>query len=114
MEPTFFDSPEAFRAWLEAHHTTERELWIGFHQQSSGNAGLSYLSAVDEALCFGWTDGPRKSIDGATYKIRFIPRKPRSQWSAVNVHRADQLIRLSLMRPAGLAAFARRKPAPAH
>ena len=108
MKPTFFATPSAFRKWLEEHHETAQELWVGFYKTSSGKPSITWPEAVDQALCFGWIDGVRKGIDDLSYTIRFTPRKPHSIWSAVNIKRAQELARLSLMRPAGLKAFEER------
>jgi len=108
MDVTFFNSPATFRAWLEEHHETARELWVGFYKKSSGRPSITWPESVDEALCFGWIDGIRKSIDEISYTIRFTPRKPRSNWSAVNVARVAELTRLGRMRPAGYQAFEAR------
>jgi uncharacterized protein YdeI (YjbR/CyaY-like superfamily) len=108
MEPAFFATPAELRAWLDTHHETSGELWVGFYKKGSGRPSITWPEAVDEALCFGWIDGVRKGIDGVSYAIRFTPRKPRSIWSAVNVGRVAELTGLGLMRPAGLKAFAGR------
>ena len=108
MEPTFFATPEEFRAWLEEHHETEAELLVGFHKKGSGRPSITWPQSVDQALCFGWIDGLRRTIDDASYSIRFTPRNPRSNWSLVNVRRVGELSELGLMRPAGVAAFERR------
>lgn len=108
MEPTFFATPEDFRAWLEAHHDTEAELLVGFHKKGSGRPSITWPESVDQALCFGWIDGVRRRIDEHSYSIRFTPRTPRSNWSAVNVRRVGELTELGHMRPPGLAAFERR------
>ena len=108
MEPTFFATPEDFRAWLDAHHGTESELLAGLHKKGSGRASITWPESVDQALCFGWIDGVRRRIDDDSYSIRFTPRKQRSTWSAVNVKRVGELTELGLMRPAGVAAFERR------
>ena len=108
MEVTFFDSPAAFRAWLEQHHETATELWVGFYKKSSSRPSITWPQSVDEALCFGWIDGIRKSVDDISYTIRFTPRKPRSNWSAVNIARVAELTRLGRMRPAGRKAFEQR------
>src|SRR5213596_2214572 len=76
MKPTFFRTPPEFRAWLEKRHREARELWVGFHKKSSGQASIMWPEAVDEALCFGWIDGQRKGIDEVDHAIRFTPRKP--------------------------------------
>jgi uncharacterized protein YdeI (YjbR/CyaY-like superfamily) len=105
MGPVFFDSPLAFRAWLEKNHGTVRELWVGYHKRATGKPSLTWPESVDEALCFGWIDGLRKSIDEGRYKIRFTPRKPRSRWSAINIARVKALKKLGRMRAEGLRAF---------
>src|ERR687897_748387 len=107
-EPTFFATPADFRAWLEKHHEREQELFVGFYKKGSGLPSMTWPEAVDEALCFGWIDGVRKSIDETSYANRFTPRKARSTWSAVNIKRVHELIVQGRMRPAGLRAFAAR------
>jgi uncharacterized protein YdeI (YjbR/CyaY-like superfamily) len=109
MEPTTFERPEDFRAWLEQHHGSERELWVGYHRKGSGRASMTWPESVDEALCFGWIDGVRKRIDLERYMIRFSPRRVGSIWSAVNVGRVAVLLEQGRMRPAGLAAFEARR-----
>lgn len=105
----FFATPEDFRKWLKVHHENTRELWVGFYKKSSGRPSISWPESVDEALCVGWIDGLRKTIDAASYKIRFTPRKATSNWSAVNIGRAKELTKQGRMRPPGLKAFALRK-----
>jgi uncharacterized protein YdeI (YjbR/CyaY-like superfamily) len=109
MDVRFFATGEEFRAWLEQHHATAKELWVGFYKKGSGRPSITWPESVDEALCFGWIDSVRRSIDEASYRIRFTPRRPRSIWSAVNVRRAEALVEAGRMQPAGLAAFAKRK-----
>lgn len=111
MEPVFFESPEALRDWFAAHAATAKELLVGFHKTHTGRAGLTWPQSVDEALCVGWIDGVRKSIDAERYQIRFTPRKPGSHWSAVNIRRVPELEREGRMQAAGLAAFAARTEA---
>jgi uncharacterized protein YdeI (YjbR/CyaY-like superfamily) len=108
MEPTFFATPAEFRAWLEAHHADRDELLVGFHKKASGRPSITWPESVDEALCFGWIDGVRRSIDADSYSIRFTPRRRRSIWSTVNVNRARELIESARMTAAGLAAFEAR------
>jgi uncharacterized protein YdeI (YjbR/CyaY-like superfamily) len=107
-KPQFFPSLSAWRAWLEKHHAQHEELWVGLYKRDSGRPSITWPEAVDGALCVGWIDGIRKSIDDISYKIRFTPRKPRSVWSAINVKRATELSRLGLMHPPGLDAFQQR------
>ena len=108
-EPIFFPTPAAFRNWLKKNHAISREQWIGFYRKATGQPSITWPESVDEALCVGWIDGLRKTIDAESYKIRFTPRKKESNWSAVNIGRVKELTRQGRMRPAGLKAFAQRK-----
>ena len=110
MQPTFFPTPEDFRRWLEEHHASEKELWVGFHKKGSGRPSITWPESVDEALCFGWIDGVRKTLDAESYVIRFTPRKTGSNWSEVNLKRVQVLIETGRMRPAGQRAFEARDP----
>ncbi len=105
MTSTFFKTPSEWRRWLERHGGRETELWVGFYKKSTGRPSITYQEALDEALCYGWIDGVRYRVDDASYTIRFTPRKPRSNWSAVNVRRVRELAELGRMQPAGLEAF---------
>ncbi len=105
----FFATPAEFREWLEKHHASEVELSVGFYKRASGKPSMTWPESVDAALCYGWIDGVRNSIDEASYRIRFTPRKPTSTWSAINVKRVNELTRSGLMRPAGLKAYEARK-----
>jgi uncharacterized protein YdeI (YjbR/CyaY-like superfamily) len=107
-EPRFFATPEAFRKWLHANHAKKSEQWVGFWKRDSGKRSITWPESVDEALCVGWIDGLRKSIDEVSYMIRFTPRKATSNWSAVNVKRMAELIPAGRVLPAGLAAWERR------
>lgn len=109
MDVTFFKTPAGFRKWLAKHHATEKELWVGFYKKDSGKPSITWPESVDEALCFGWIDGVRKSVDESSYKIRFTPRKRVSIWSAVNLKRVQELIESGRMQPAGLQAYENRK-----
>ncbi len=110
MEIEYFRSGEEFRAWLREHHADRAELWVGFHRKGSGTPSITYAEALDEALCFGWIDGVRRKVDDQRYTNRFTPRKPKSNWSAVNVRRVRELIDAGRMAPAGLKAFEARDP----
>ena len=105
MNPTFFSTQEKFRAWLEKHHQTETELLVGFYKVNSNKPSMSWSESVDQALCFGWIDGVRKSIDEESYTIRFTPRKKSSIWSAINIKKVEELTKAGLMKEAGLKAF---------
>ena len=109
MKMTFFKSPGDFRRWLEKHHADTHELWVGYYKKGSGHPSITWPESVDEALCFGWIDGIRKSVDDISYTIRFTPRRRGSTWSAINIKRAAELIKQGLMQPAGLKAFQARK-----
>jgi uncharacterized protein YdeI (YjbR/CyaY-like superfamily) len=109
VDPKFFKTPAAFRKWLAANHAKEKELWVGFYKKGSGKPSIDWPESVKEALCFGWIDGLRKTVDEESYKIRFTPRKATSVWSAINVRYVDELIKQKLMQPAGLKAYAARK-----
>jgi uncharacterized protein YdeI (YjbR/CyaY-like superfamily) len=108
VHPIFFAAPEEFRAWLEEHHATATELLAGFHKKSTGRPTMTWTESVREALCFGWIDGIRRSLGDESYTIRFTPRKPRSNWSSLNVRHVEELIREGRMTAAGLAAYEAR------
>jgi uncharacterized protein YdeI (YjbR/CyaY-like superfamily) len=108
VKPTFFATPAEFRRWLKRHHRSEPELWVGFYKKSCGRPSITWTESVDEALCFGWIDGLRRTIDAESYTNRFTPRRRGSTWSTVNTRRAEALIREGRMQPAGLKAFEAR------
>ena len=110
MEPKFFSSAEKFHQWLEKNHDRANELLLGFHKKDSGKKSVTYPQALDEALCFGWIDGVRKSLDETSYTIRFTPRKARSIWSNVNVGHVERLKKEGRMAEPGLKAYALRDP----
>lgn len=110
VEAKFFPTPAAFRAWFEENHEMAKELVVGFHKKASGKKSITWPESVDEALCFGWIDGIRHSLGDHAYTIRFTPRKPTGNWSAINLARVAELTKLGPMRPAGLRAFEARKP----
>lgn len=112
MEPsdvTHFNSPAAFRTWLEGHHDRRDVLWVGFWKKATGRPSITWEESVDEALCFGWIDGIRKRLDDEAYSIRFTPRRDASRWSLRNLERYEALLADGRVRPAGEAAHARRK-----
>ena len=108
-EPIWFDGPAAWRAWLEAHHDTATEVWVGMYKKHSPRHAMTWSQAVDEALCFGWIDGVMHRVDDERHAQRYTPRKPSSNWSAVNLAKVERLRAEGRMRPAGEAAFARRR-----
>lgn len=109
MSPTFFETPAGFRAWLAANHTTADHLWVGFYKKGTGRPSITWPEAVDEALCYGWIDSIRKSVDAESYTNRFTPRRAGSVWSSVNVARIQILTELRRMQPTGQAVFEARK-----
>jgi uncharacterized protein YdeI (YjbR/CyaY-like superfamily) len=109
MKPTFFRAPADLRAWFEKRHATADELWVGYYKKATGKPSITWPESVDEALCFGWIDGLRRSVDAERYMIRFTPRRPGSLWSAVNIARAQALIAEGRMWPAGRKAFEARQ-----
>jgi uncharacterized protein YdeI (YjbR/CyaY-like superfamily) len=107
-KPIFFESPQEFYNWLEQHHETESEVYVGYWKKHTGKSSLTWSEAVDQALCFGWIDGRLNRIDDERHMQRFTPRRNGSNWSNVNVQKVAKLKEAGLMRPAGLAAFERR------
>jgi len=106
--PTYFATPEDFRAWLVEHHQTVSELLVGFHRKRTGTPSVTWPESVDEALCVGWIDGVRRRVDEHRYAIRFTPRRRGSIWSAINIRRVTALKAEGRMLPAGLEAFEAR------
>lgn len=108
VEVVFFADAAAFRAWLEEHHATATELWMGLRRKGHPDRGLTWEDAVPEALCFGWIDSTSYRIDDEARRQRWTPRKPTSNWSAVNIAHVERLLAEGRMHPAGIAAFERR------
>ena len=106
---TFFKTQDDFREWLEINHEIQTELIVGFYKVKSGKPSMNWSQSVDQALCFGWIDGIRKSMDEESYSIRFTPRKNTSNWSEINIKKVEELTRAGLMKPAGMKAFSFRK-----
>ncbi len=109
--PAHFPNAAAFRAWLRTHHRTATNLVVRIARNHAAHQGVTYAQALDEALCFGWIDGVRRSLDRDSFSVRFSPRKPRSIWSRINVRHAERLIEAGRMRRAGLKAFEARDEA---
>jgi len=109
MKPTFFATETDFRDWLDKNHAAEPELLVGFYKTNSGKASITWPQSVNQALCYGWIDGVRKSLSEDSYTIRFTPRRATSIWSAVNIKKMEDLQEQGLMKPEGLAAFEKRK-----
>ena len=111
--PTAFATCAAFRSWLTRHHARRTELLVRCFKVHATERGITYVQALDEALCFGWIDGVRRSIDATSFSVRFTPRKAKSYWSAVNIRKAESLVAGGRMAPPGQAAFDARDQAPA-
>ena len=107
--PRFFKTPADLRSWFEKNHDKAKELWIGFYKKSSGKKAIGYAEALDQALCFGWIDGIKKSVDEISFTNRFTPRKPKSNWSKINTAHVERLIKSDLMMPPGLKEVAKAK-----
>nr|WP_274637123.1 YdeI/OmpD-associated family protein [Microbacterium bovistercoris] len=105
----FFSGPGEFRSWLEAHHATATELWMGLYLKHVPDRGLTWEQAVPEALCFGWIDSVSQRIDDDARRQRWTPRKPAGNWSSVNIALVERLTAEGRMHPAGIAAFERRR-----
>ena len=105
VDPVFFPTEADFRRWLEANHQSAPELLVGFWKKRSGKPSIDWPQARDQALCFGWIDGVRKSLGADSYTIRFTPRRPGSIWSNVNLERFEALKAAGLMTAAGERAL---------
>jgi uncharacterized protein YdeI (YjbR/CyaY-like superfamily) len=104
-EPVFFETEAEFRHWLEANYQTAPELLVGFWKKHSGKPSIDWPQSRDQALCFGWIDGVRKSLGDDAYTIRFTPRRKSSIWSKVNVERFEALKAAGLMTSEGEQAY---------
>lgn len=109
MSPLFFAKQSDLRRWFESNFDKATEVYIGFYKVSTGIPSITWSQSVDEALCFGWIDGIRKSLDEESYSIRFTPRRAKSIWSAVNIKKVEKLLREGLMKPAGIEIFEKRE-----
>ena len=108
MTPIFFSDPSLFRKWLEENHQKETEIQVGYYKLSARKPTMTWSESVDQALCFGWIDGIRRSIDHESYTNRFTPRKSNSLWSAINIKKIEVLTKAGLMHPSGLDSFNHR------
>jgi uncharacterized protein YdeI (YjbR/CyaY-like superfamily) len=105
----YFRTKAELRAWFQRNHHSSAELVVGYYKRSTGKASITWQESVDEALCFGWIDGIRRSVDEERYTNRFTPRRPGSNWSAINIRRARELIDEGRMTAPGLRAFEARR-----
>jgi len=90
-----------WREWLELNHEKKKAVWVIFHKKNSPKHSLSWSESVDEALCFGWIDSTKRTVDSTKYKQYFTKRKAKSNWSRVNKDKVRSLIDQGLMREAG-------------
>jgi uncharacterized protein YdeI (YjbR/CyaY-like superfamily) len=104
----YFTSPEELGDWFDANHDTATELWLGSYKKATGKPTVTWSEAVDAALCVGWIDSVRYSLDPERSAQRFTPRRKGSNWSAVNIAKVKTLTEEGRMKPAGLAAFEAR------
>jgi len=109
MDPVYFKNQDEFRLWLGENYDTASEIIVGYYKVNTGKPSMTWSESVDQAICFGWIDGIRRSVDNERYCIRFTPRNPKSIWSNVNIKKVEELKRKGLMQKAGLEAFNKRK-----
>lgn len=108
MDPVYFQDQNEFRKWLEKNHNKESEIIAGYYKVWTGKPSPTWSQSVDQAICFGWIDGIRRSIDKERYCIRFTPRNPKSIWSNVNIKKVEELKKKGLMKKPGLDVFNNR------
>lgn len=94
-----------WRSWLEKNHADCESVWLIFYNKKSGQPSITWSEAVDQALCFGWIDSKKQTLDADSYRQFFSKRKPKSNWSKINKEKVDQLIEGGWMMPAGLASI---------
>ena len=105
MKKIFAETRDAWRSWLEQNHSLEKEIWLVYYKKGTGKPSITYPDSVEEAICFGWIDGLKKTIDDETYTHRFSPRRKGSKWSSLNIQYAKKMIDAGKMMEAGLEAF---------
>lgn len=103
QEHLAFSTAKSFRTWLGRNHSRSDGIWLRIFKKASGVKSITYAEALEEALCYGWIDGRKESLDAESWLQRFTPRRPRSVWSKVNTQHAERLIAEGRMQPAGLA-----------
>ena len=108
MKPIFFANTSELRKWFEKNHDKEKELFVGYYKTNTGKPSVTWSESVDQALCFGWIDGIRKSLDETSYTNRFTPRRPGSVWSDINIKKVEELTKKGMMHAAGIEAFNKR------
>lgn len=111
MDTIYFQNQNEFREWLEKKHDKASEIIVGYYKAGTGKPSMTWSQSVDQALCFGWIDGIRKSVDTERYCNRFTPRRKTSNWSNINIKKVEDLKKRGLMKRPGLDAFAHRRDA---
>ncbi len=109
MNPVYFENQDEFRKWLEKNHNKESEIIVGYYKVGTGKPAMTWSQSVDQAICFGWIDGIRRSLDKERYSIRFTPRRLNSIWSNVNIKKVGELKEKGLMKKPGLKVYNNRK-----
>ena len=109
-EPIFFETPAELRAWLAEHHDSVEAQWVGFWKKATGRASITWPESVEQAICWGWIDGLRRSIDDESYMVRFTPRRPDSHWSRKNAETYRRLAEEGLIEAPGRVAWEARDP----
>jgi uncharacterized protein YdeI (YjbR/CyaY-like superfamily) len=109
MNPVYFKNQDEFRKWLGKNHKKESEIIVGYYKTGTGKPSMTWSQSVDQAICFGWIDGIRRSIDNERYSIRFTPRRLTSIWSNVNIKKVEELKKKRLMKKSGLEVYNNRK-----
>ena len=105
----FFKDAKSFSDWLDKNHQKEKVLWVCYYKKHTKKPSITWEESVAGALCYGWIDGLRRSIDGESYKIRFTPRRKNSIWSKKNINTINKLLEQKKMMPTGMRAFEHRK-----
>jgi uncharacterized protein YdeI (YjbR/CyaY-like superfamily) len=104
-----FETVDQWRTWLAKNHEVAREAWLVIRKKHARGSGLTYIEALEEALCFGWIDGILKRLDDEKHLVRFSPRRRNSIWSELNKKRIGKLMREGRMTEAGLAKIKEAK-----
>ncbi|GLV53642.1 hypothetical protein KDH_04940 [Dictyobacter sp. S3.2.2.5] len=101
IETIFFENQQGWEAWLHEHGTASSGVWLKLAKKETGIPSITYADALEGALCYGWIDGQKASLDDQYWLQKFTPRRPKSIWSKINCDKAMQLIAAGRMQPAG-------------
>lgn len=105
MNTVIARTADDWRAWLAAHSESAQEVWLVIYNKASGVPSIRYHESIEHALCYGWIDSLARKDDPDSFRLRFTPRRPRSNWSAVNRERATRMIEQGLMTGPGQATI---------